>query len=69
LPKCKTNTEEIGIILNEQITIKVGEEEKLLENGSLYYAPPGVSHSGYNTSDKAISLIKLSLPYDAHLVA
>jgi Mannose-6-phosphate isomerase len=69
LPKCTTNTQEIGIILNEQITIEVGEEEKILEYGSLYYAPAGVSHSGYNTSDKAISLIKLSLPSDAHLVA
>ena len=68
LPKCTTNTEEIGIILNEQIMIKVGEEEKLLEYGSIYYAPPGVSHSGYSTSDKAISLIKVSLPSDAHLV-
>ena len=69
MPKCKTNTEEIGIILNEQIMIKVGDEEKLLEYGSLYYAPAGVSQSGYNTSDKAIYLIKLSRPYDAHLVA
>lgn len=69
LPICTTNTEEIGIILNEQIIIKVGEEEKLLEYGSIYYAPPGVSHSGYSTSDKAISLIKVSLPSDTHLVA
>jgi len=54
LPKCTTNTEEIGIIFNEQIMMKVGEEEKLLEYGSIYYAPAGVSPSGYSTSDKAI---------------
>jgi bacilysin biosynthesis protein BacB len=54
LPKCTTNTEEIGIIFNDQILRKVGEEEKLLEYGSVYYAPAGVSPSGYSTSDKAI---------------
>ncbi|AFZ59105.1 cupin domain-containing protein [Anabaena cylindrica FACHB-243] len=62
LPTSITNTEEIGIILNEQIMMKVGEEEKLLEYGSIYYAPPGVAHGGYSTSDKAISLVKVSLP-------
>jgi bacilysin biosynthesis protein BacB len=41
--------------------MKVGEEEKLLGYGSIYYAPPGVSHSGYNTSDRTISLVKVSL--------
>lgn len=69
LPRSTSTKEEIGIILNEQIMMKVGEEEKLLEYGSIYYAPPGVSHSGYSTSDKAISLIKVSLPSSAHLVA
>lgn len=69
LPRCTTTTEEIGIILNEQIMMKVGEEEKLLEYGSIYYAPAGVSHSGYSTSDKTISLIRVSLPSYAHLVA
>lgn len=61
LPTTITNTKEIGIILNDQIMIKVGEEEKLLEYGSIYYAPPGVAHGGYSTSDQAISLVKLSL--------
>lgn len=65
LPRCTTNTEEIGIILNEKIMMKVGEEEKLLEYGRIYYAPAGVDHSGYNTSDQTISLIKVSLPSSA----
>lgn len=69
LPRCASSTEEIGIILNEQIMMKVGEEEKLLEYGTIYHAPAGVYHSGYNTSDKSISLIKVSLPSSAHLVA
>ncbi len=69
LPKCTTTTEEIGIILNEQIMMKVGESEKLLEYGSIYYAPAGVSHSGYSTSDKTISLIRVSLPSYSHLFA
>lgn len=69
LPRFTSTKEEIGIILNEQIMMKVGEEEKLLEYGSIYYAPPGVSHSGYSTSDKAISLIRISLPSYAHLAA
>lgn len=41
--------------------MKVGEEEKLLEYGSIYHAPPGISHSGYNTSEQTISLVKVSL--------
>jgi quercetin dioxygenase-like cupin family protein len=69
LPRCTSSTEEIGIILNEQIMMKVGEEEKLLEYGSIYYAPAGVSHSGYNTSDQSISLIKVSLPSYSNMVA
>ncbi|MHC5676249.1 cupin domain-containing protein [Nostoc sp.] len=69
LPRCTSSTEEIGIILNEQIMMKVGEEEKLLEYGTIYHAPAGVSHSGYNTSDQSISLIKVSLPSYAHSVA
>ena len=68
LTRCTTTTEEIGIILNEQMMMKVGEEEKLIEYGSIYYAPVGVSHSGYSTSDKTVSLIKVSLPSYAHLV-
>jgi quercetin dioxygenase-like cupin family protein len=69
LPRCTTTTEEIGIILNEQIMMKIGSEEKLLKYGSIYYAPAGVSHSGYSTSDKTISLIKVSLPSYAQLAA
>jgi quercetin dioxygenase-like cupin family protein len=69
LPRCTTTTQEIGIILNEQIMMKIGSEEKLIKYGSIYYAPAGVSHSGYNTSDKTISLIKVSLPSYAQLAA
>jgi bacilysin biosynthesis protein BacB len=66
LPRFTTTQEEIGIILNEQLMMKVGEEEKLLEYGSIYYAPAGVTHSGYSTSDKTISLVKIGLPSSAH---
>ncbi|MEH1869855.1 cupin domain-containing protein [Nostoc sp.] len=69
LPRCTSSTEEIGIILNEQIMMKVGEEEKLLEYGTIYHAPAGVYHSGYNASEQSISLIKVSLPSYAHSVA
>ena len=69
LPRCTSSTEEIGMILNEQIMMKVGEEEKLLEYGTIYHAPAGVYHSGYNISDQSISLIKVSLPSYAHSVA
>ena len=61
LPTYISTKDEIGIIINEQIMMKVGEEEKLLEYGRIYHAPPGVSHSGYNTSDQTISLVKVSL--------
>jgi quercetin dioxygenase-like cupin family protein/mannose-6-phosphate isomerase-like protein (cupin superfamily) len=69
LPRCTSSTEEIGIILNEQIMMKVGEEQKLLEYGTIYHAPAGVYYSGYNTSNQSISLIKVSLPSYAHSVA
>ncbi|WP_414516571.1 cupin domain-containing protein [Nostoc sp. PCC 9305] len=62
LPTCITSTEEIGIILNDQLRMKIGEEERLLEYGIVYYAPAGVSHGGYSISDRAVSLIKISLP-------
>lgn len=62
LPQSANNQQEIGIILNEQITMKVGEEEKTLDYGSIYYAPPGVTHSGYSLSEKPISLVKITLP-------
>lgn len=61
LPIYASTKNEIGIIINEQIMMKVGEEEKLLEYGSIYHAPPGISYSGYNTSDQTISLVKVSL--------
>jgi bacilysin biosynthesis protein BacB len=41
--------------------MKVGEEEKLMEYGSIYHAPAGISHRGYNTSDQTISLVKVSI--------
>jgi len=61
LPIYASTKNELGIIINEQIMMKVGEEEKLLEYGSIYHAPPGISYSGYNTSDQTISLVKVSL--------
>ena len=61
LPAYTSAKNEIGIIINEQIMMKVGEEEKPLEYGSIYHSPAGISHSGYNTSDQTISLVKVSL--------
>ena len=64
LPKCTTNTEEIGIIFNEQIMMKVGEEEKLLEYGSIYYAPAGVSLVGIALQIKQFFKLK----FRCHLI-
>lgn len=64
LPQRTSNKKEIGIILNGQMKMKVGEEEKLLEYGIIYYVPPGVDHSGYSTSEQPISLIKVALISD-----
>ena len=61
LPTYTSTKNEIGIIINDQIMMKVGEEEKLMEYGSIYHAPAGISYSGYNTSDQTISLVKVSI--------
>ncbi|MBE8986708.1 cupin domain-containing protein [Nostoc sp. LEGE 12450] len=62
IPMAQSTSEEMGIILNRQLTMSVEDEQQQLEYGSIYYAPVGVFCGGYNYSNEAVSLIKILIP-------
>ncbi len=59
IPIRQSASETMGIILNDQLTIAVAEEQQQLEYGSIYYAPADVLYGGYNPSDETVSLIEI----------
>jgi bacilysin biosynthesis protein BacB len=59
IPVHQCDKEEIGFILNGKLNMAVGEEEKILEYGKIYYAPSKVLHKGSNSSDEEVLLIKI----------
>ncbi|MHC5821662.1 MAG: cupin domain-containing protein [Nostoc sp.] len=59
IPIRQSANETMGIILNNQLTIAVEEQQQQLEYGSVYYAPANVLYGGYNSSDKTVSLIEI----------
>ncbi|WP_084386932.1 cupin domain-containing protein [Anabaena sp. CA = ATCC 33047] len=61
IPIHQSDKEEMGIILNGQLMMTVGEEQKLIEYGSIYYAPANVICGGYNTSEETVTLVKISI--------
>ncbi|UKO95754.1 cupin domain-containing protein [Nostoc sp. UHCC 0870] len=59
IPRHQSNSEQMGIILNGQLTMTVGDEQQQLEYGSIYYAPANVFCGGYNSSDETVSLVEI----------
>ena len=67
IPMRQSTNEQMGIILNGQLMITVGEEQQQLEYGSIYYAPSNVCHGGYNSSEETVSLVKIVIPLRSDL--
>jgi len=66
IPIRQSASETMGIILNNQLTIAVEEQQQQLEYGSVYYAPANVFYGGYNSSDKTVSLIEILIKPSSH---
>jgi quercetin dioxygenase-like cupin family protein len=62
IPIHQSAHEQMGIILNGQLMITVGDEQQQLEYGSIYYAPTDACCGGYNSSDETVSLVKILIP-------
>lgn len=62
IPMHQSASEKMGIILNGQLMMTVGDEQQQLEYGSIYYAPGDVFYGGYNVSDEAVSLVEILIP-------
>ncbi|MEH2171896.1 cupin domain-containing protein [Nostoc sp.] len=62
IPMEQSSSEQMGIILNGQLMMSVEDEQQRLEYGSIYYAPVDMFCGGYNSSNEAVSLIKILIP-------
>ncbi|WP_193197375.1 cupin domain-containing protein [Nostoc sp. MG11] len=62
IPMHQSASEQMGIILNGQLLMSVGEEQQQLAYGNIYYAPSDVFCGGYNSSDEVVSLVKILIP-------
>jgi quercetin dioxygenase-like cupin family protein len=67
IPMQQSASEQMGIILNGQLMMSVGDEQQQVEYGSIYYAPAGVFYGGYNSSDEAVSLVEILIPPRSYL--
>ncbi|NPA15753.1 MAG: cupin domain-containing protein [Deferribacteres bacterium] len=54
--------EQMGTVLEGKILLKVGDEEKVLEAGDVYIAPPNVKHSAKTFDERAVVLDVFSPP-------
>ena len=62
IPIHQSKSEQMGILLNGQFMMTVGEQQQQLEYGKIYYAPADVLYGGYNPSTEAVSLIEILIP-------
>ncbi len=62
IPIHQSASEQMGILLNGQLMMTVGEDRQQLEYGKIYYAPANVLYEGYNPSGEAVSLIEILIP-------
>lgn len=62
IPIHQSKSEQMGILLNGQFMMTVGEQQQQLEYGKVYYAPADVLYGGYNPSTEAVSLIEILIP-------
>ncbi|MCP2727563.1 cupin domain-containing protein [Limnofasciculus baicalensis] len=62
IPIHKSQSEQMGIIVNGELIMTVGEEHEILRYGQIYYTPPNVLYGGYNYSTETVSLIEILIP-------
>lgn len=54
--------EQFGYLLRGQLQMVVGDEEKLIEPGDVWYAPPDVEHGGEIVGDENILFLDIFHP-------
>ncbi|MEA5536960.1 cupin domain-containing protein [Crocosphaera sp. XPORK-15E] len=64
IPIHSSEKEQIGIIINGELTMTVDNQKQSLKYGTIYYVPPHLPYSGYNSSDELVSLIEISINKD-----
>lgn len=62
IPIHQSASEQMGIILNGQLMMIVGDEQQQLEYGSIYYAPNNVFYGGRNLSNEAVYVVEILIP-------
>ena len=56
--------EQMGIILEGEFEMTVGDETKLLKKGDIYLAPPNVMHGGVTRTEQTFILDTVSPPIE-----
>jgi len=55
----QSDPEEIGIVLDGEMLITVGNEQQQVKTGEIYYAPANIVNEGYNLTTEEVTLIKI----------
>jgi len=54
--------EQMGIVLEGEFEMTIGDETRLLKKGDMYLVPPGVTHGGVTLAREALVLDVFSPP-------
>jgi len=57
--------EQMGIILEGELELTIGDATKLLKKGDMYHVPSNTIHGGVTHSERAVFLDALSPPREA----
>ncbi len=58
--------EQMGIILEGEFEMTIGEETKLLKKGDMYQVSPNITHGGQTHNESALVLDVFSPPRDGY---
>ena len=58
--------EQMGIMLDGEFEMTIGDETKLLKKGDMYLVPANVTHGGFTHADGALILDVFSPPREAY---
>jgi len=58
--------EQMGIILEGEFEMTIGDETRLLKKGDMYIVPPNVKHGGVTHSKGLVALDAFSPPREAY---
>lgn len=56
--------EQLGIIIDGEFEMVIGDEKKVLKKGDMYRVPPNAVHGGYTHAKKALIFEAFSPPRD-----